>query len=528
MVRYFSNMMMRFRLNCEPQKAGGLINSEYASGSFFGKSAWLVAIGLLVMVSMAQGQQAGSISGKEVIGNNKVLTLPEAINVALANNSEVKRSLLSLKSADQQVRLAWSEVMPDISASAGYTRNLEIPVNFVPAKFFDPDAPEDKLTPLQFGTDNNWQGGISVSQTIFRGEAIVGIGSSKVYKAVQSESLRATAQQIVTQTRTSYYNVLATEEQLRLQQAAVERLKKNLDENKTRQKAGLIDDYAVLQVQVELSNEQPKLTQARYAVQQAYRNLSVVLGIPLKLEFSVLGDLNSFNITSRQVADQENQSIKKVDTMTPYQYRKAPRMIEGIAENRGDLRVLDKQNALKEREIKALKSRFLPTLTADYNLNWTASQPGSPVFFGHEDTRARSQTIGLTLRLPIFQGFQRSANLSIAQIEKKDLEVQERATLRAAKNDIQSARESLNQAIETAPARKKALKLAREGYERARSRFENGLGSQLDVTNAELQLRRAEANYAQMVANYLSAKAQYDLAIGSVPFVDSERSTLND
>src|SRR5699024_7363340 len=141
------------------------------------------------MVSMAQGQQAGSISGKEVIGNNKVLTLPEAINVALANNSEVKRSLLSLKSADQQVRLAWSEVMPDISASAGYTRNLEIPVNFVPAKFFDPDAPEDKLTPLQFGTDNNWQGGISVSQTIFRGEAIVGIGSSKVYKAVQSESL---------------------------------------------------------------------------------------------------------------------------------------------------------------------------------------------------------------------------------------------------------------------------------------------------------------------------------------------------
>src|SRR5699024_4117265 len=127
-------------------------------------------------------------------------------------------------------------------------------------------------------------------------------------------------------------------------------------DNKARQKAGLIDDYDVLQVQVELGNEQPKLTQAQYAVQQAYRNLSVVLGIPLELEYSTIGDLNSFRITSRQATDQANASIKKVDTMTPYQYEQTPRMVEKATENRGDIRVLETQNALKEREIKAVKS----------------------------------------------------------------------------------------------------------------------------------------------------------------------------
>lgn len=505
--------------------------SQFTSASsFIGRTAVPLVMGFMLLVSTARGQltDPDSVSVSELAGPQKVLTLTEAIDVALANNSDVKRSLLSLKTADEQVRMAWSEVLPDISTSATYTRNLEIPVNFVPAQFFDPEAPAGELVPLQFGTDNNWQGGVSVEQTLFGGEAFVGIGSSKVYKAVQAENLRATAQQIVTQTRIAYYNVLVAEEQFRLQEATVERLQKNLAENESRQRAGLIDEYEVLQVRVQLSNQRPQLTQAKYAVDEAYRELAVVLGIPVELEFMVQGDLNNFEITNQQAVDKVNENLKEVDKMTPYQYEKKPSLMDKAADLRGDVRILEKQNELKIQEMKAIKSRFLPTISANYNLNWTAAQAGHPVFFGREDSRARSQTLGFTLSLPIFQGFERSANLSIAQIEKKDLEEQQRAVLRSAKNEIQSAKEDLDEAIETAPARRKALQLAQEGYDRARARLDNGLGSQLDVTNAELQLREAEANYAQMVFNYLSAKAQYDQAVGMVPFVDGDRPTLNE
>lgn len=485
--------------------------------------------GLLIIHSSLLAQEPDTTSvPREIAGAEKKLKLTEAINIALANNSQIKRSLLSLKNADEQVRIAWSEVLPDISGSATYTRNLEIPVNFVPATFFDPNAPAGELVPLQFGTDNNWQGGLSVQQTLFQGEAIVGISSSKLYKAAQAENLRATTQEIVTQTRLAYYNVLVSEEQLRLQQATVERLRKNLEENKARQKAGLLDEYGVLQVRVQLQNQEPQLTQARYQVQQAYRELKVVLGIPLDLEFTVQGDLNAFNVTAQEATAEVNQNLKRVDNMTPYQFNKRTDVMEIATDLRGDIRVLNKQEALKDREIKAIKSRYLPTLTANYNLNWSAAQAGNPVFFGTEETRARSQTVGFTLSLPIFQGFERTANLNIAQIEKKDIEEQKEAAVRSAKNEIQSAREDLNQALETAPARERALELAREGYERAQARLENGLASQIDVTNAELQLRQAEVNYAQMVYNYLSAKARYDKAIGMVPFVDNDKPKLNE
>ena len=469
----------------------------------------------------AQAQDTTQTSVEAIKQQSKPVTLKQAINVALANNTEIKRSLLSVKTADEQVRIAWSEVMPEITGNASYTRNLEIPVNFVPAQFFDPNAPSGELVPLQFGTDNNWNGGVSVSQTLFRGEAIIGIGASELFKAAQAENLRATTQQIVTQTRIAYYNVLVAEEQYRLQKLTVDRLKENLKENRARQKAGLVDEYAVLQVEVQLSNQQPQLTQAKYSVQKAYRELKLTMGLPIMLDISVLGELNSFNIMGDEVAEAKNNSIKEVDQMTPYSYNQERSLMDIAVDSRGDIRVLKTQEDLKEREIKAIKSRFLPTLSANYNLNWSAAQAGSPNFFGTEDTRARSQTLGISLSLPIFQGFQRSANLQIAQIEEKDIALQQEFAERSARNEIQSAKESLNQAIETSPARKQALDQAQEGYERAKARLENGIGSQLDVTEAEFQLRQAEVNYAQTVFNYLSAKARYDLAIGKVPFVDN-------
>lgn len=482
---------------------------------------------LLAGIFIAYPARSQDTSVEQIQQQSKPVTLTQAIQVAMANNIDVKRALLNLKDADEQVRIAWSEVLPEVSGSAAYTRNLEIPVNFVPAQFFDPDADPDELVPLQFGTDNNWNGGFSVEQTIFRGEAIVGISSSELFKAAQAENLRATTQQIVTRTRLAYYNVLVAEEQLRLQQETVSRLRQNLRENRSRYRAGLIDEYAVLQVEVQLKNQEPQLTQARYGVQQAYRELKIVMGLPIELGLEVQGDLNSFNILGEEAYDDVNRNIKKVDRMTPYTYEREMELVDIATELRGDIRILDKQEDLKDKEIKAIKSRFLPTLSANYNLNWAASQAGTPRFFGTEDTRARSQTVALTISVPIFQGFERSANLQIARIERKDLELQREQAIRSAKNEIQTARESLNQAIETAPAREEALRQAREGYNRARARLENGLGSQLDVIEAEFQLRQAELNYARMVYSYLSAKAQYDQAIGMVPFVDEAKPELD-
>ncbi len=445
-----------------------------------------------------------------------VITLNQAIEMALANNPQVNRALLAIDDADELVNVAYSEVYPDITSSINYTRNIEIPVNFLPAEIFGGQA--GTLIPVQFGTDNNWQGGFTVTQNLFRGEALVAIKSSSVYRKVQEEAYRSTSQQVITQTRIAYYGVLAAQEQLRLADAQIRRLETNLKENEARAEAGIVDDYAVLQLKVQLSNQKPQQIEAKYAVDEAYRNLKVAIGIPLSFDFEVRGNLNEFDILAETAEQDVNSHLKEIDKMNPYNFGASNIDSVTLTENRGDIRVSEAQLRLKEKEILGVKSRFLPTLTATYNLQWSAAEPDEPTFFENSN---RFQTLGLNLSLPLFKGFSRTAELQRQQIQYKDIEEQKRMTILMAQNEVASASEELDKIFETASARRQALDQANTGYERAQKRFDNGLGSQLELTEAEIQVREAEVNYAIMVFNYLTAKANYDLATGMVPFVDT-------
>jgi outer membrane protein TolC len=475
------------------------------------------AIVIGVLLFLINPSLFGQVNSDSLLSKTQ-LTLEDAIKVAVANNPQVKRAILSVNDADELVRIAYSEVYPNISSSLGYTRNFEVPVNFVPAIIFDQNADPNELIPVAFGTDNNWQGGFTVTQNIFRGEVFVGLSTSEIFKTVQKENLRATTQQIITQTRVAYYQALVAKEQLRLQEAQIKRLEQNLKDNRARQKAGLVDEYAVLQLEVQLSNQRPQLIEAEYAVDEAYRNLNVALGIPLGVTFEIVGELNDFDIISNDADSEANTVIKKVDQMNLFTYEKKEETVSSFIDDRGDLRMLDARLNLNEKEIKAVKSRFLPTVTASYNLQWSAAEPDEPNFF---ENSSRFQTLGINVSLPLFEGFKRMADVQRAQIARKDIEEQIRGAELAAENEIASAAEELNKAFETAEARKQALSQAEQGYERSLKRLENGIGSQIEVTDAEVQVRQAEVNYALMVFQYLSAKAQYDLATGQVPFVDT-------
>lgn len=454
--------------------------------------------------------------------SKKTMNLEQAIQISLANNTQMKRSLLSIKNADQDIRKAWSNVMPSVTTSANYTRNLEVPVNFIPAIIFDPNANSGDLVPVAFGTDNSWQGGLSVSQTIFSGQAFVGISSSELYKEAQSESMRATSQGIVTKTRIAYYQALVSKEQLRLVQTQIDRIKQNLKDTKIRYEQGFTDEYAVLQLEVQLGNLEPQLIQAEFQVKKALQELLDVMGLPVQLSIDIKGDLGAFNVRTMSAENEVNIELKKVDRLTTLTLEEDSIALNNAMNFRGDLRMLDIQKELLGKQLDAEKSTYLPTISASYNLNWSASQPGKPVFFGTDDSRARSQTLMLNVQVPIFQGFKRDAAVQQAQIQVKDNEVQLFQAAQTASKEILSAKQDVSEALQTNEALKKAIDQAEIGYERATIRYQNGLGSQQEVTDADLQLRQAEVNYTQMVARYLTAKAQYDLAVGKVPFIEED------
>lgn len=476
-------------------------------------------IGVIMLLAVGSSTNALAQSVPDV-SNIPEISIVQAIDIALANNTDMKRALLSIKDADQQIRNAWSNVMPSVAASASYTRNLEIPVNFIPAIIFDQTADADELIPVAFGTDNSWNGGFSASQLIFNGKAFVGISTSELYKSAQTEALRATSQGVVTKTRIAYYQVLIAQEQVRLIKAQYDRVQENLEDSRKLLEQGFTDDYTVLQLEVQLSNIQPQLTNAEFGVKSAKRELLDVMGLPLDLPFSVKGNLNTFDIYADSAIDESNAELKMLDRQVPFIDQGDSLLFNMAFTNRGDLRILNIQNELQNQLLKAQWSEYLPTISANYSMLWTAAQAGTPVFFGTEDTRARSQVLGLSIQLPLFQGFKRDAAIQQTKISIKDVELQQQQSRQNAIKELLNARQTIEEAYLTINARKKTIEQARTGYERAIARQKSGVGSQQEVTDADLQLKQAEIGYAQAVFTYLMAKAQYDQAIGKVPYVD--------
>lgn len=449
---------------------------------------------------------------------NATLRLDKAIETGLANSFEIKRALLSVKDADQLENLAWAEVLPTISTDLGYTRNIEIPVNFVPGEFFGGEP--GTLVPISFGTDNSWDGGFTVRQTLFRGQAFVGISTSSVFRVAQSENFRATSQQVVTRIRQAFHAVLIAEEQARLQDASIKRLRENLRENQERANAGLLDSYEVLRLEVQLKNEEPKLSQAQQALAAAYRNLKATMGVSLNWDFQVEGELSRYELLQSQQSEAVNAALAAVTNTTPYQSWTISNDLNLLSNFRGDLRVLDYQISLKKREIASEKTMYFPTISATYNLRWNATESGSPDFFGDASSRARFQTLGLTASLPLFDGMRRNVNVQRAIIARKTLEEQRNQARLLAQSETITISEEIDHFIALLPSLKEGIDLAKTGYERALARYRNGIGSQMDVTEADLQWRQAQLNYAQLVYGYLNSKARYDQAIGRVPYVN--------
>lgn len=443
-----------------------------------------------------------------------VITLDQAIATSLANNPDLRIAKLAIDDSQQLVMLAWAEVMPTVTSSINFTRSIELPVQFLPGEFFGGAA--GSLVPIKFGADNSWQGGFTVNQTLFRGDAIVAVSSGSVYRLAARENERATAQRTVTATRSAYYAVLAAQAQLTLADASIARLRTNLDENKARASAGLLDEYDVLRLDVQLANEQPKQAEAADALAAAYRALNLAMGLPVDTPFLVKGNLASLDVFS-VTPDAANAELMSVDRQVPI----VPLDQVDVSAQRGDLRSLDVQRRLKDREIFATKTEFLPNITASYNRQWTDAFNGG---VATPDEWNRFQTISINASLPLFDGMRRVTNTKRAQIERKTLDEQIRNAEQGARNEVTTSWQRLQRIFETAASRRQAVDQSKRGYDIAIARFRSGVGSQLDVNEAEYQYQLAELNYAMMVFDYLSAKAQYDQSRGVVPFVDTQRN----
>ena len=450
-----------------------------------------------------------------------VMTLPDVVRTALDRSREIQQARYALDEAQERVSEAWGSVYPVVDLSANYTRNVTPSVSFLPAIIFNPQAGPDELIPVQFGADNLWTTSINVDQPLLDAASFLGLGAAGRYRSLQEEVLRARTETVVTRVRVGYYDLLLAQEQERLMDNSVRRVRESRDESKALRRAGLASDYDVLRLEVELANLEPNLRRAHNAIAQARRQLAVELDLEDPEALAVAGSLAAMDLGDLGANTPENRTILQFNGVAEPGGELAETLVEDALAERSDLRQLELTEDLRRTELRLEQVQYFPTVSVFGAYDINAQQNGSPQFFG--SPRAYGRRVGVRLSLNIFNGFQREARIDQKRAVLRAAQSQTRLATDQAEAQVRTLADQAEEALARSRGQRLAVQQAEQGFEIARAQRREGLGSQLELTDAEVALRQSEFNYAQAVYDYLTARARLDEAVGRVPLVDGVR-----
>ncbi len=444
-------------------------------------------------------------------------SLREALRLALSKSPLLREAEARVRGADQRVREAWGSIMPDISTTARYSRNIKVQQAFLPAFLFDSTASPDELRPVRFGSDNLWSAGVSVEQPLFQLDVFIGLSAADRFRGVENEHYRGTAQRVVSAVRRAYFNALLASEEVRLTRETIERTRQSLAETRALNRAGLTSDYDVLRLEVQLSNLEPNQLRAEQRAAAAARALLVEMGLEPTAPIVLEGSLYELDLEDLAANDPTNASLLAL-AGNPAIGELAPTDLNRTAlDQRSDIRELRLNSDLRHAQLASQRSEYFPKLSIFGSYDITAQQNDPLNFFGRSNQRTTSAVAGLRVELPIFQGFQRAARMSQTRALIDQIDAQVARLEYETSSDIQTLMDQVGETRLRAIAQRRAVDQAERGFQIASAEYREGVGSQLQVTDAEVALRQSEFNYAQAVYDYLSALANLDATVGTAP-----------
>ncbi|MFN3840901.1 MAG: TolC family protein [Cyclobacteriaceae bacterium] len=424
----------------------------------------------------------------------RIMTLQECIEYALENNPNIKSAGAAVDESQAKVGEYLATGLPQISAGADLGDNFLIPTTFIPARIFDPNAPEGTLAPVQFGTKYTGRASIDLQQMIFSGSYFVGLKAARTYTELSKREKTASEIDLVANIKKAYYSVLVNRERDALVQKNFQRLDSLLRQTRIMYENGFAEKIDVNRVQVQFNNISQAIKTSGTALEISMKLLKFQMGMPMKESIELADNLQTIRF---EVLDEELGS--------GFNYN-----------NRVEFSQLEINRALVGLDIKNTKVRYLPSLDfyGSYGASYGTAVLSNFVAFG-ENWRTFG-VFGLRLNMPIFDGMMKS---KIIQQKKSQLKQVEYAQ-ELLKNQIDMEQEQYSLQFENnlnaLKAQEENMKLAEEVYNVAVLKYQQGVGSNIEVIDADASFKEAQTNYFSALYDALISTVDLEKAYGKI------------
>ena len=416
------------------------------------------------------------------------LDLGSCLRYAVRHQPGLRASLVNQQITNYQVRGALSDWYPQLNGTANIQHNIQLPVGFFPAALVTPGGTGDVA--LASGVSNTSAIGIGATQTLYDRDVMLAAKTAKNYRRYAAESVDSARIDLVVDVSKAYYDVYTSELQVGILLEDIRRLERSLKDTYNQYQAGVVDKTDYKQATIQLNTAKVLYKQAQEAIPAKYAYLKQLIGFPVDSSLRLHADSTAM------------VSEALMDTSLALDYTK-----------RIEIQSLQTVRQLQIAQYDYQRLGWLPSLSFYYDYALTY---GNTDFGKLYSQNYPNSYLGLTLGIPIFQGFKRiyamrSAKLGIALV---DLRLED--TRRVINTQYSQAMAAYRGDLESWQVSQENISLSKEVYSTVTLQYREGIKTYLDVITAESNLRTSEITGLNALFALLSDKMDVLKATGTV------------
>jgi len=433
------------------------------------------------------------------------LNVQQAVEMALANNHQIAQAQAKLAEAAADKGSAFGAFLPQVSATATYTRLAKASEFVLPfaresvfgVPVFDPQGNylgQTTPIPVAVGVDtfripmsskDNYAVTGTVQQTLFTwGKLINAYRIAGLSFDLQKEAAAQARAQVRVDATEGFYQALLARKTVTVMYEALNQLKGHVSQVQSLYDNGMATKLDLMKATLGLQQMEAQVSQIENGAELATASLLNTLGLDpgTAVEFNEELAPDSLTVDLDQATRQ-------------------------AIERRPELAQLRDAAKMADLGVRISRTANLPNAFAQVNGSYENA-------VGVSDGWGTDWNATVGLSMPIFTGLSSLNKLKAAQARSRQARVALAMVEDGVRLEVKALALGLNQEAKNAAYQKKNVEVAEAALGLAQSRYENGLLTNLDYMDSRLALTQARVAYLNALANYQIARAKLQKAVG--------------
>lgn len=418
----------------------------------------------------------------------KEVNLSTLLKLTLENNQSVKKAKLDVENSRYRYIEGRAVTLPQINGSAGVNYNPLLQQSALPGEIIGQPG---KTVLVALGQSWNANAGLTFNQVLLDLSLFTGLKAAATSQELFAISSELTNENIIEQVSTAYYALMIQRQQVIALDTTIANTQKLLNILQSQLQNGLVKKIDYDRISVSFSNLNSRKQQLLNSISVIENQLKFLAGLPISSEVK----FSNVDVT-------KIEALREVKQITDFSYRT-------------EVKLLKKQQELVNYQYKMTKYEYSPTVSLSANYFYQ----GLNNDFIFDKTNAnwfQVSTIGLGLRVPIFDGAYRYARIKQFETKLKSINQDISLAEQSVELGYNNAKTQIENNLLTLSSQKKNKELAEDVYKSTIENYNNGLASLADLINAENGLNDAQNNYLTSLLNYKLSEIQLLKALGEL------------